>query len=80
MGGAVALYFADGSKVKTYLSPTDTTSDLLEKEEVKDRLTSSAARVWLIDSVGNGETGRSCGVGVMGGFFFLLCRYDSKAQ
>ena len=54
MGSALAIYFADGTKVKLYLSPTDTTSDLLEKEEVKDHLTSSAARVWLIDTLGNG--------------------------
>ena len=54
IGSALSLYFADGTKVKVSLSPNETTSDLLEKEEVKDHLSSSAARVWLIDSLGNG--------------------------
>jgi hypothetical protein len=49
------VYFADGSKVKVSLLPTDTTSDLLDKEEVKEHLTSSTAYVWLVDSLGNGE-------------------------
>lgn len=55
MGSAVLVFFADGSKVKVSLLPTDTTSDLLDKEEVKEHLTSSAANVWLVDSLGNGE-------------------------
>ena len=54
IGSALSLYFADGTKVKVSVSPTEMTSDLLEKEEVKNHLSSSAARVWLVDSLGNG--------------------------
>lgn len=49
------MYFADGSKVKLNLSPSDTTSDLLDHERVKDKLTSSAAQLWFIDCRGNGQ-------------------------
>ena len=55
VGSAVLVSFADGTKVKVSLLPTDTASDLLDKEEVKEHLTSSAANVWLVDSLGNGE-------------------------
>ena len=51
----MSVFFADGSKIKVHLSPKDTTSDLLEKEEVKTHLTSSAANIWLVDSLGNGK-------------------------
>ncbi len=37
-----------------HLLPSETTSDLLEKEEVKEHLSSSSAHVWLVDSLGNG--------------------------
>ena len=41
----------------------DTTSDLLEKEEVKLHLTSLAARVWLIDSLSHGNQLSENGMG-----------------
>ena len=50
----MTVYFADGSKVKLSLKSTETTSDLLDKEEVKEYMTSSTAHVWLVDSLGNG--------------------------
>jgi len=51
----LTVYFADGSKVKLNLSPSDTTSDLLDHEKVKDKLTSSAAQLWFIDCRGNDQ-------------------------
>ena len=49
------VFFEDGSKTKIHMESTDTTSDLLDKDEVKKHLTSSAAHVCLIDSLGNGK-------------------------
>ena len=57
IGSASTVYFADGSKVKVYLSSTTTTSDLLDMDLMKEHLTSSAAYVWLVDSLGNGKGG-----------------------
>ena len=51
---SVPVYFADGSKVKLNMLPSNTTSDLLDHEKVKDKLTSSAAQLWFIDNRGNG--------------------------
>lgn len=50
----VHVCFADGSKAKVNLSPAETTSDLLEKDEVKENLTSSASYLWMVDHRGNG--------------------------
>lgn len=49
------MCFADGSKAKVNLSPAETTSDLLEKDEVKENLTSSASYLWMVDNHGNGK-------------------------
>ena len=46
--------FADGTKVKVNLSPAETTSDLLERDEVKENLTSSTSYLWLVDHQGHG--------------------------
>ena len=51
----VTVHFADGTKAKVNLSPAETTSDLLEKEEVKENLTSSASYLWMVDNHGNGK-------------------------
>ena len=48
------VHFADGSKVTVKLPSTATASDLLEN--VKDKLTSSAAQLWLVDVNGDGES------------------------
>jgi len=53
-GSSVGVFFGDGHKVKVHMDSSDTTSDLLDKEEVKKHLTSSAAHISLIDSLGNG--------------------------
>ena len=51
----ITIYFGNGSKVTTKVSPLDTTSDLLES--IKDQLTSSSTQLWLIDQSGVGKTG-----------------------
>ena len=53
----VVVHFADGSKVTVKLPSTATASDLLEN--VKDKLTSSAAQLWLVDVNGDGESSRA---------------------
>ena len=50
----ILVYFADGTKAKVNLSPGDTTSDLLENDEVKENLSSSASYLWMVDHRGNG--------------------------
>jgi hypothetical protein len=50
----VQVCFSDGSKAKVNLSPAEMTSDLLEKDEVKENLTSSASYLWMVDHRGNG--------------------------
>ena len=51
----IQVHFADGSKAKVNLSPAETTSDLLEKDEVKENLISSASYLWMVDHHGNGK-------------------------
>ena len=52
---SIQVCFADGTKAKVNLSPAETTSDLFEKEEVKENLTSSASYLWMVDHHGNGK-------------------------
>ena len=52
---SIVVHFADGTKTKVNLSPAETTSDLLERDEVKENLTSSASYLWMVDHRGNGE-------------------------
>ena len=49
---SLLVYFDDSSKASVKVNPSDTTADLLDK--VKDRVTSSAALLWLVDNEGHG--------------------------
>ena len=56
------VYFDDGSKATVKVNPSDSTADLLDK--VKDKVTSSAALLWIVDNEGRGMScdgrGMSC--------------------
>lgn len=58
---SLVVYFDDSSKASVKVNPSDTTADLLDK--VKDRVTSSAALLWLVDNEGHGM---SCDCHVIG--------------
>ena len=48
------LYFANGMKTKVNLLPAETTSDLLDRDEVKVNFSSSASYLWMVDHHGDG--------------------------
>ncbi len=50
----IVIHFANSSKVKVTVSTTDTTSDLLDKSEIKDHLSSSTVYIVRVDDTGKG--------------------------
>ena len=49
----IPVHFADGSKTLVYVSVSETISSVIEK--VRDKLTSSASQIWIVNNEGKGR-------------------------